>query len=247
MRIPPPDQAIPRGPAPPGAGRWEAAFAGLLIAANLVGYLVLDNTQRLVEEPVVALVALWLARRAGLTYTDLGLGRAFVRRGLAWGLVVGGTIAAGAVVGALLPLTRDLLADDAIASQGLGGALVVVLVRIPLGTALPEEVLFRGVVFAILARRLGANGGMWGSAAAFGLWHVTVLVGIWTTLPMAGMLPGPLGVLGGVLAVGVATGAAGVGFVLLRRWSGSLVAPFLVHWAANGSMRLAAALLSPWW
>nr|MCU0266479.1 CPBP family intramembrane metalloprotease [Actinomycetes bacterium] len=91
------------------------AFAALLLTANLVGYLVLTNTQRLVEEPLVAAVAVWLAHRSGLGLTDLGLGRAFVRRGLAWGLAIGGVIAAGAVVGALIPLTRELLADDAIA------------------------------------------------------------------------------------------------------------------------------------
>lgn len=238
----PVDRAVPSGPPPSGAWRWELALAALLLTANVVGYLLLDNTGRLVEEPLVALLALWMARRTGLTFADVGLGRAFVRRGLTWGLAVGGTIAVGAVVGATLPLTRDLLASDALAQEGLGGALVVVLVRIPLGTAFPEEVLFRGVAFAVLARRLGANGGMWGSAGLFGLWHVTVLIGTWSTLPLSGLLPGPFGPLLGVLAVGLATGAAGVGFVLLRRWSGSLVAPFLVHWAANGSSRLAAAL-----
>jgi membrane protease YdiL (CAAX protease family) len=240
------DRAVPVGPAPPGAWRWEAAFVALLLTANLVGYLVLTNTQRLVEELLVAAVAGWLAHRSGLGLTDLGLGRAFVRRGLAWGLAIGGVIATGAVIGALIPLTRELLADDAIAREELLGALGVVLLRIPLGTALPEEVLFRGVAFAMLSRRLGANAGMWGSAALFGVWHVTVLLGIWQSLPMATLLPGPLGVVAGVLAVGLSTAAAGLGFVLLRRWSGSLVAPFLVHWAANGSMRLAAAAATSW-
>lgn len=229
---------------PSGAWRWELGFGALLLVTNVVGYLVASDTQRLIAEPAVAVVALWLARRAGLSFTELGLGRAYLRPGLLVGLAVSAVVAGGALVGALLPLTRNLLADDAIASQGFAAAVVVAAVRVPWGTAAPEEVLFRGVTFAALARRVGPGRATYGSAALFGLWHVDVLLGVWSDLPAASMLPGPLGALGGVLAVGAATAAAGVVFCYLRRLSGSLLAPFLVHWAANGTMRLAAAVAS---
>ncbi len=39
----------------------------------------------------------------------------------------------------------------------------------------------------------------------------------------------------------VFTTVAGLVFALLRQWSGSLLAPFLLHWATNGLGILAAA------
>ncbi len=75
------------------------------------------------------------------------------------------------------------------------------LLRIPLGTALLEEVAFRGVLFGVWLETAGARRALIGSSVAFALWHIaptvellegSELFGSWFVLA--------LGVLGGVFA-----------------------------------------------
>ena len=93
------------------------------------------------------------------------------------------------------------------------------LVAVPLGTVFFEEVLFRGVLWAVLRRAAGLRVAMVGQAVVFGLWH----------LPGAVAAGEPVW---GVLAV---TTLAGAGFAWLRERTGSLVAPAALHWALNGT------------
>jgi uncharacterized protein len=111
-------------------------------------------------------------------------------------------------------------------------------VRIPLGTALFEEVLFRGVVLAAL-QQVGSTGfAVAWSSIAFGLWHIAPTI---VALRENGVPPaspaGQRAILGAVLV----TTLAGIGFAGLALASGSLLAPFLAHWAVNAFGLLAAA------
>ncbi len=47
---------------------------------------------------------------------------------------------------------------------------------IPLGTAVFEEVAFRGVLFGLLMRRRGTATAIWLSSALFGLYHIGLTV-----------------------------------------------------------------------
>jgi membrane protease YdiL (CAAX protease family) len=110
------------------------------------------------------------------------------------------------------------------------------LVRVPLGTVLLEEMAFRGVLWAMIARRRGAWWATGLSSALFGLWHVLPSMNLTDTNAAADALfgAGPVGQVLAVSAAVLGTAAAGILFCELRRRSGSLLAPAALHWALNG-------------
>ncbi|MFG3306862.1 CPBP family intramembrane glutamic endopeptidase [Streptomyces wuyuanensis] len=178
-----------------------------------------------------------LARRAGVTWDELGTGRSSVRRGLRWGLVLVGAVVVGYAVALALPFTREAFTDRRVA--GLSGAelLYRVFVRVPFGTVLLEEVGFRGVLWALIRRRWGAGWATAGSSVLFGLWHIVPSRGLTRSNAAVEAVFGTGGT-GVALSVGAAvagTALAGVLFCELRRRSGSLIPPVALHGALNGA------------
>ena len=112
------------------------------------------------------------------------------------------------------------------------------LVRIPVGTVLWEEVAFRGVLFAVLARFLLVRAAKGIGAVVFGLWHVRPTLGGLDTNDLA---DGTAARIGAVALVCAGTAVAGVLFTWLRLRSGSLLAPALLHLATNTLGTVAAA------
>ena len=179
---------------------------------------------------------LLLARRDGRSWTELGLGVRRLGSGLRWAAVLVGLVLLGCALAVAIPATRHAFADTRATSLSGAAVLWHVLVRIPLGTALLEEIAFRGVLYAMLARRRGVRAAIIGSSLLFGLWHVLPSLGLRHANAAVAELVGA-GAVGTVVAVTAAVaGAALAGVVLceLRRRSGSLLAPFGLHWALNG-------------
>jgi len=110
------------------------------------------------------------------------------------------------------------------------------LVVIPLGTVIPEEFAFRGVLFGLLRRRSGRWTATVLSSVLFGFWHVAPALGGGSANQAVdeAVGGGPLGVLVRVAGTMLFTAAAGVVFCELRVRSGSLLAPMLAHWSVNG-------------
>ena len=186
----------------------------------------------------VALVA-W-ARSQGVSWQALGLsGRSFQTE-VRWGLVFGAALAAPLFLALALPEpVSSLLDDPRMAGVGAAGLAYVTLVRIPLGTALFEEVAFRGVLYGSLATIRGPESAILVSSAVFGLWHVTATLELLQgseRLSAPGLLA--LGVIGGV----VATFLGGLFFGWLRRRTGGVYGPFFTHWLVNSLAALAAYL-----
>jgi len=192
-----------------------------------------------VTGPVLAVLLLLLGRSAGLSWEQLGLGAGTIVSGLAWGGVAVGVVAAVYAVGLAAPATRRLFLD-ARHRVGTARAARRALIAVPLGVVVLEEVAFRGVLWGLVEVEHGATWATAVSSVLFGLWHV---------LPAAdgaraNAEGGPVG--RGVVVRQVAgtvafTTGAGVVFAVLRHESGSLLAPFLLHWATNGLGILAAA------
>ncbi len=180
----------------------------------------------------VGLIA--LARRRGCSSGDLGLEVGKVDEGVRLGTLTAGLIAIGAVAAGRGERTQRLLRDERVADQGRGDVVYHTLVRFPLGTALFEEVAFRGVVEGIW-RRSGATEREAALAAAvlFGLWHVVPTNDAITGSPLAGNLRTNRSRAAAVLAGAGATAAASLGFSWLRKRSGSLLAPWLAHTAVS--------------
>ena len=147
------------------------------------------------------------------------------------GMLVG---AAGALIvlmgiALLAVVRRSLLADRRMAGVDARGAAWRALVRIPLGTVVLEEVAFRGVLAQVLSPV--------SAAVLFGLWHVLPTV---RTLDINGLRRSPWVVGGAVWGAVVLTAAVGLVFSGLVAATGSLLAPAMVHVAANSGATVAA-------
>jgi membrane protease YdiL (CAAX protease family) len=217
------------------------AVVAILVAVNLLNNLLVPRAYVLTCVAATGLL-LSVGRRDGLSWSEIGLDRASLRSGLRWSAALLAVVLLGVAVAAALPATRPAFVDARAA--GLSGTAVLVrtLVRIPLGTALLEEVAFRGVLYAMLARRHGVRAAVLGSSLLFGLWHVLPSLGLRDGNAAVGSLfgAGPEAAVAAVAAAVAGTAAAGLVFCEVRRRSGGLLAPFALHWAIN-SVTLAAA------
>jgi uncharacterized protein len=231
---------------PPRRLGWAVAIvvAGLVVV-NVVDARVAHAS--LVLGPAGAAGFLALARWAGLSWQELGLGWGTWRRGLIWASGAIGAVAVVFAVGAALPLTRDAF-RDARYHLGWEHALLTAFVLIPLGTVLFEEVAFRGVLWALLRRWRGTGTATAISSALFGVWHVLPSLGLAGDNEAIGSAvgKGSAGQAVSVLGTVAFTGLAGVVFCELRRRSGSLLAPAGLHWATNALSVLASAAVWAW-
>src|SRR5215831_7629161 len=188
--------------------------------------------------------ALAAAALSGLTPADLGLGRGRWLPGRA-GCRLAATVAAGWLLIAVVPVTRPLLGDKRIKSLDARDVAYQALVRIPVGTALWEEIAFRGLLQAALRRVMPRTAAIAVTSCVFGVWHIRpTLQGL-----RANGLAGTRGrALAGVTAGVAVTTAGGVLFSWLRERSGSLTAPILLHVATNSGglvTAMAVAAASP--
>ena len=137
----------------------------------------------------------------------------------------------GYLIAAALPWTRKGFQDARTADMGVGRDLSPML-RIPIGTAL-MEVAFRGVLLAAFTGTWGSSGrdrvivAVRCVACAAGLeFHEASA----TTDRLGNSWRGKLTT---VLGQVVGTGVAGVGFCLVRIWSGSLLPSIALHASLN--------------
>lgn len=185
--------------------------------------------------PTMALGLVGFARLLGLSWAQLGMGRAQLLSGLRWG---GGAILVVAAiygVGLLLPFTRTAFLDVRY-HLSISSALFTALVAIPISTVLVEEVLFRSVLWGFLARHAAAWRVLLVSSVLFGLWHVLPSIGLASANQAIGDVASAAGGAAVALVVGgtvLFTAAGGVVAGELRRRSGSVLASAGMHWATN--------------
>jgi membrane protease YdiL (CAAX protease family) len=207
---------------------------GVLVAVNLLTNRFAPDLYLLWAWTGVAALLL-IARRDGESWIDLGLGRVPRKAWYAAAAVIA-VILVAYLIGAALPATREAFGDDRVEGLSSGEILVRALVRVPLGTVLLEEVAFRGVLLAMLWRRMGVGRGVVISSLVFGLWHILPSLGITQSNEALGAAvgSGDTGQALGVLFAVVSTTIAGLIFCELRRRFGHLIVPMALHWATNG-------------
>lgn len=223
--------------------RTVATIAGVLVtlvATNVLVSTVVPSWAYIPAILAAAALAILVARKGGATLDDLGLAVHRARRSLLVGLGIGGVIAGLVLIGLMVPGVRDVFADERFADLGYGALAYQALVRIPLGTAVGEELLFRSVGLGIGLRRWSLVGAVAGSSALFGLWHILPALDSHASNAVATGVPVPLLVLA---TVGV-TALAGVGFSWLRIWTGHVAAPLVAHATLNASALVAAAAIA---
>jgi len=231
---------------PRGRPGWAVVVTvAFLVAVNVIDIRVAHAA--LLLGPAGAAGLLALARWAGLSWAELGLGRGTYRRGLLWALAAIGAVAVVFTVGAALPATRSAFRNTRY-ELGWGNALLTAFVLIPLGTVLFEEVAFRGVLWGLLRREHGTWAATIGSSVLFGLWHVLPSLGLSADNAAIGSAvgKGKSAQLITVAATVAFTALAGVVFCEVRRRSGSLLASASMHWATNGLGVLASAAVWAW-
>ncbi|MGU3432213.1 lysostaphin resistance A-like protein [Actinomycetes bacterium M1A6_2h] len=189
--------------------------------------------------PVGALVLLFFARARGLHWSDLGLKN--WGRGAKHGVTAAAVTLLVVAVAASIPFTQSAFLNERY-GVNVGATLFAALVIIPLQTVVPEELAFRGVLHANLARRFGIRGVAVIGSLLFGLWHVASSLGL--TSGNAGFSSvlgtGIFGQVVGVCGAVAGTTVAGFVFTWLRHRGKSILAPIGLHWALNGAGALAA-------
>ena len=132
------------------------------------------------------------------------------------------------------PRTRSAFREPRIETVPALQAAYEVFARIPFGTALPEELIFRGALLGLLTRRHSPTVAIALSSLLFGLWHIAPTIDRLES--NAAMNGKPVAHKAARVAASVAaTSVAGVALALLRRRSGSVVAPWMAHCAVNAT------------
>lgn len=216
------------------------AIFALASYANVIANLVLDDAWHIPFNLGVLAVAILIARRAGTTWTSMGLRRDRALRGLAVGGAVIAVIAVGVAIAVAIPDTRDLFLQDRLVDQSVAWLLFQALVRIPLATALYEEVLFRGIIFGMLVRRYTPLVAGLTSSLLFGLWHILPTI---ATDPLGDTDTTIIGLIVTLLGAVVGTAAAGVAFLWVRLYANSTVAPVLAHIGTNSVSMIGALVV----
>jgi membrane protease YdiL (CAAX protease family) len=175
-----------------------------------------------------------LAAKKGADFKHQGLSADDAARGVVFGVAAAIPIAAVIGAGHSFGPSRALYKSNHALTASTGRAAYEVCVRIPLGTALPEEIVFRGAVLGLLSRQHGRLRATAISSLLFGLWHIAPVL----TSP-EGSLPFDrhrlLGRTTWILGSIVATAASGFLLCWLRFRSASIVAPWMAHTAANAT------------
>jgi membrane protease YdiL (CAAX protease family) len=217
----------------------SAAALEIGAAAAVLGYGVLINkvvpSELYVPVNLAAGVAAVAAAHAlGVSWRDLGLARDRVKAGLKLGGLTLVPIAVAVTLGLAIPWTRDFFRDTTIVNASTAEALYTLLLRIPLGTAMAEELIFRGALLGLYLQQHRPWVAVVLSSLVFGAWHVLPTLNSLDTNPGAAGAAGSLALQAGAVALVVlATGVAGAFFSWLRLRSGSIVAPWLTHTGFN--------------
>jgi uncharacterized protein len=220
----------------------EAALVALLAGHNWASNRALPRWAYAPSGLVVSIAAVRLSRYGGASSAGLGLERQRIGDGVRVGTIASALAAMAIAGGVAMPKTRRLFRDERVRHPSGAALLYELAVRIPVGTAVVEELLFRSALLGLsLSRRSYATSVGWNSML-FGLWHVLPTI---STLPDNAALTGMSVSRGRAAAVAsavVVTTLGGVVFAELRRRSGSIVAPILLHATIN----VAAFAVSRW-
>jgi membrane protease YdiL (CAAX protease family) len=229
------------------AAATEVAAAALVLGYGAFLVRVVPTAAYAPVNVAVAGLAVLAVHGLGVSWRDLGLARDRMLAGLRLGGLWLLPVAAGVAVAVALPATRGWFLDETILEAGTAQMLYTLLVKIPFGTALAEELIFRGALLGLFLRRHRPRVAVALSSALFGLWHVVSTAGRLDTNQAADTATGweQVAIVAGAVLF---TAAAGVFFGWLRLRSGSVLAPWLTHTGVNllayGGARVAGRLPS---
>ena len=122
----------------------------LVVISNVMSNRILPEWAYVPWNLSMAFLLLFVAYRGGAGPTAVGLGIRHWHRPVGVGLLLFGGTALLFALGMALPATRNAFIDSRIGDADVWQMLWVVLIQIPLGTVVLEEVAFRGVLPALM-------------------------------------------------------------------------------------------------
>jgi tRNA pseudouridine32 synthase/23S rRNA pseudouridine746 synthase len=224
----------------PKTSGWRVAVIAtiLVVLGNAAGIATGPNVVT-VSWAVIAqsagtlLIVIAASRWSGLTSAEAGISRTNLLRSSLIGALVGFGLAS--VV--LLALEVGAQLGTPITYQPLRGAsisavLIHALVGLPLQTAIPEELAFRGLLLGLLMRKLTPLRAALVTSALFVAWHLVVQV---QTLA-ATNFPSPWQIVPAMALAFAGLFAGGVIFALLRLRTRNLAAAVAAHWLFDAGL-----------
>jgi len=212
------------------------AFALLLLAYNnllfgLPGNLAWPSAEifypRAVLLPLVA--TFWAVRVQGFSLAELGITTRNLLPSAAVGLAVTLVITVPAVLYFLFPIgvPGGSVDYENYANDTIGEFTFWAAVRYPIHAVIFEEVLFRGVLFALALRSFGATWAIVLTAATFSGWHVIV---DHQTLGASNAADDTAFFVFAQVGSLVALFIGGLIFAVMRWRTGNLAGPIIFHW-----------------
>ncbi len=143
---------------------------------------------------------------------------------------------------ALTPLvTGEAIEAPEISERSGAGMACFLLFRQPVGTALFEEVAFRGVLYGVWRRAGGDGAALLTTSGTFSLWHLVISS---RTVAESGVVSHPVLIAGGVIVSVAALFAGGLIFAWLRWHTRSIAAAAIAHWLIVAFMTIAVWALA---
>ena len=232
-----------RRPAPEPHTGWPLPELGLVAAIaglHIADHTVIDERHHVAVHLGTAAGAVVAALAMGASPTELGLRPDRAGRGLRRGAGVSTALTLGIAAAALHPTTRGYFLDDRVMDVSRREIAQRSLVHIPFGTAVYEEVVFRGVLLGLALRRLPPLPAAAVTSVLFGFWHV------FPALADHGANPTSQGRGRGAHVAGtvVTTALAGMAFAWERLRTNSVVAPIMTHATINAVTYALAATVA---
>lgn len=183
---------------------------------------------------LLALLVVWAVRIEGMTLSTLGITPANAGKSALVGATLGAIVILPVVLYFVFPVgLADGIGHEDIEEETWGGFLLWAFVNQPLGTALFEEVLFRGVLLAKMTVAWGQRQALIASSVTFALWHLVINFRTIQNSDVAS--PAVLAALAQVISLfGVFLGGLFLG--LLRQRTHNLAASVTFHWLVVTAM-----------
>ena len=212
-----------------GSALWLVGLVVFVVVFNVLFHRT-QGTARIIASVASYVILFLIVRYAKLGLSNIGLAGSNIKSGLLWGLI--GAVIVFAVMGIVYLVSPSTFLDARYNqdTRSLIGALVLSL---PIYTVIIEEIIFRGVMPALLMRSTSVQLAFVLSSILFGLWHILPSLQMKSVSIFGGALfvPRPV-VIGSSI---VAPFVVGLLLSFMAYKSKSIIAPMIVHWSINAS------------
>ena len=220
-----------------------AALSVLLLVYSVAANLLPPKLQAATYVPlnlaVSVLLIAWAYKGAGLSLAQIGIRLDTAKNSAVWGLFLG--LAIGLPTFLVICLARPRLGiaatSEAASIASLSQLLIRILIMIPLGTVVLEEIAFRGVLPQLFLRGLSQPVAILMANLVFGAWHIGLYV---RTMGLA--KPPAQSSIAGFALLALAAIMGGILMGLLRSRTANLIGPMIAHWIINALAVIALSL-----